>query len=218
MHVEQIYTGCLNEAAYFIESNGEAAIIDPMRDTDSYLKLAKINKATIKYVFETHVHSNYISGHLDLNKKTGAQIVFGPHTDARFNFHLVKDGEIFRIGDVTMEALHTPGRTLESTSYLLKDETAKPYCIFTGDTLLIGEETKPDISSGNLSGQELAALLYHSIQNKIIDLPDNVIVYPAHISGNKTSSNLPAEMDSTIGDQKKENASLKPQSMEEFFA
>ena len=218
MYIEQIYCGCLSKAAYFIESNGEAAIIDPLRDTGSYVKLAKKHKAAFKYIFETQIHSDFISDHLELRKKTDAQIVFGPTMDTRFNFHLAKDGEIIKIGNLTIEAIHTPGHTLESTCYLLRDETGKPHSIFTSDTLLIDEAGKPDLSSGNLSGQELAALIYHSIQNKLISLPDDLIVYPAHLSGRSTGSNIPAKMYSTIGDQKKENISLRIQPMEEFIA
>src|SRR5574338_91018 len=151
MFIKQIYTGCLSEAAYYIESNGEAAIIDPLRDIDPYLELANERKAPIKYIFETHFHADFISGHLDLAKETGATIVYGPNTKADFNFHLAKDGEIFKIGNITFEVIHTPGHTLESTCYLLKDENGKPYCIFTGDTLFIGDVGRPDLSSGNLT-------------------------------------------------------------------
>ena len=217
MYIEQIYTGCLNEAAYFIESRGEAAIVDPIRDIDNYLDLAKAHKAVIKYIFITHFHREFITGHLELSKKTGASIVFGPTTQARFNFHLASDGEVFKIGDITIESVHTPGHTLESTSYLLKDEAGKPHCIFTGDTLLIGDIGRPDLSHANLSAQELAALVYHSVQNKFRPLPDDVIIYPAHIDDRGILESSDSEKQSTIGMEKKHNPAFKSQTMEEFI-
>lgn len=217
MFVQQIYTGCLSEAAYFIESNGEAIVIDPIRDTDAYLHLAKEHGAVIKYIFETHFHADFVSGHLDLSNKTGAPIVYGPNTEAKFPFHLAKDGEVFKIGNITLEVMHTPGHTLESTCYLLKDENGKPYCIFTGDTLFVGDVGRPDLSSGNLSKEELAAIMYDTIQNKLIPLPDDVIVYPAHGAGSSCGKNLGPETQSTIGDQKKTNYAMQPQTKEEFI-
>jgi hydroxyacylglutathione hydrolase len=217
MYLQQIYTGCLSEAAYFVESNGEAIVIDPLRDTQEYVKLAKEHKAKIKYIFETHFHADFVSGHLDLGKQTGAPIVYGPGTEANFAFHLAKDGEIFKVGDVTVEAIHTPGHTLESTCYLLRDEKGKPYCIFTGDTLFVGDVGRPDLSSGNLSSVELASIMYDTIQNKILRLDDNVIVYPAHGPGTSCGKNLGPETDTTIGIQKRTNYALRPQTREEFI-
>ena len=217
MNVKQIYTGCLSEAAYFIESNGEAAIIDPIRDTEEYLELAKEYSATIKYIFETHFHADFVSGHIDLSKETGAPIVYGPNTKTNFPFHLAKDGEVFKIGNITLEAIHTPGHTLESTCYLLRDEEGKPYCIFTGDSLFVGDVGRPDLSSGNLSKEELASIMYDSIQNKLIPLPNEVIVYPAHGPGSSCGKNLGPETQSTIGIEKKNNYALQPQTREEFI-
>lgn len=217
MYIRQIYTGCLSEAAYFIESNGQAVVIDPMRDTNAYLEIAKDHTATIQYIFETHFHADFISGHLDLAKETGATIVYGPNTKADFNFHLAKDGEIFKIGNITLEVIHTPGHTLESTCYLLRDENGKAYCIFTGDTLFVGDVGRPDLSSGNLSKEELASIMYDSVQNKILTLPDNVIVYPAHGPGSSCGKNIGNETTSTIGSEKKNNYALQPQTREEFI-
>src|SRR5665647_540063 len=217
MFVQQIYTGCLSEAAYFVESNGEAIVIDPIRDIDAYLQLAKEHKAAIKYIFETHFHADFVSGHLDLSKKTGAPIVYGPDTRADFDFHLAKDGEVFKIGAISLEVVHTPGHTIESTCYLLKDESGKPYCIFTGDTLFAGDVGRPDLSSGNLSKEELAAIMYDTIRNKLLTLPDDVIVYPAHGHGSSCGKNISDETSSTIGKEKRFNYALKPQTKQEFI-
>ncbi|MEO8823159.1 MAG: MBL fold metallo-hydrolase [Ginsengibacter sp.] len=216
MHLQQIYTGCLSEASYFIESDGEAAIIDPIRDTGSYIQIAKEHNATIKYIFETHFHADFVSGHLDLARQTGAIIIYGPSTKANFKFHLANDGEEFKMGNITLEVIHTPGHTLESTCYLLKDESGKPHCIFTGDTLFVGTVGRPDLSSGNLSNQELASILYDSIQNKLMPLPDNVIVYPAHGPGSSCGKNIGPETQSTIGKEKQSNYAMHLQSKEEF--
>jgi hydroxyacylglutathione hydrolase len=217
MVIQQIYTGCLSEASYFIESEGEAVIIDPIRDTDKYLQLARDHNANIKYIFETHFHADFVSGHLDLSKQTGAVIVYGPYTETKFPFHLAKDGEVFKIGNISLEVIHTPGHTVESTCYLLKDEKGKPYCIFTGDTLFIGDVGRPDLSSGNLTKEELAAIMYDSIQNKIMPLADDIIVYPAHGAGSSCGKNIGTETQSTIGIQKKSNYALQPQTKEEFI-
>jgi len=217
MYIQQIYTGCLSEAAYFVESNGEAVVIDPMRDTEAYLQLAKEHNASIKYIFETHFHADFISGHLDLRKQTGATIVYGPNTKADFHFHLAKDGEVFKIGNISLEVIHTPGHTLESTCYLLKDKDRKPYCIFTGDTLFVGDVGRPDLSSGNLTKEELASIMYDSIQNKILPLADEIIVYPAHGAGSSCGKNLGTETQTTIGLQKKNNYALQAQTREEFI-
>ncbi len=217
MQVEQLYTGCLSEAAYFIASNGEAAVIDPLRDTDEYIKKAAEQGVKIKYIFETHFHADFVSGHLELAKKTGAQIIYGPLTNAKFDFHLAKDGEEFAIGDVKIKVLHTPGHTLESTCYLLSDEKGKPYCVFTGDTLFVGDVGRPDLFSGDLTKEELAAFMYNSLQTKIKTLADDVIVYPAHGPGSSCGKNLGPETFSTIGAQKQTNYALQDMSEEDFI-
>lgn len=217
MYLQQIYTGCLSEAAYFVESNGEAIVIDPLRDTEEYLKLARQHHAKIKYIFETHFHADFVSGHLDLSKQTGATIVYGPDTKANFPFHLAKDGEIFKIGNITLEVIHTPGHTVESTCYLLKDEAGKPFCIFTGDTLFVGDVGRPDLSSGNMTSEELASVMYDTIQNKFMPLNNNVIVYPAHGPGTSCGKNVGPETYTTIGEQKKSNYALQPQTREQFI-
>ncbi|HXS58844.1 MAG TPA: rhodanese-like domain-containing protein [Hanamia sp.] len=217
MFIKQIYTDCISEAAYFVESDGEAIVIDPLRDIDVYLQLAQEHNATIKYIFETHFHADFVSGHLDLSEKTGAPIVYGPETHAAFKFHLAKDNEIFKIGNITVEVLHTPGHTLESSCYLLKDETGKSHCIFTGDTLFVGDVGRPDLSSGNLSKEELASIMYDSIHNKLLKLPDDVIVYPAHGAGSSCGKNISSETSSTIGNERRTNYALREQSKEEFI-
>lgn len=217
MYVEQIYTGCLSEAAYFIESNGEAIIIDPLRDTAAYLKLAKDHNAEIKYILETHFHADFVSGHIDLSRQTGAIIVYGPGTEANFPFHLAKDGEIFNLGNIKIEVIHTPGHTLESTCYLLRNEDDKPYCLFTGDTLFVGDVGRPDLSSGDMTSAELASIMYDTIQHKLMPLPDDVIVYPAHGAGSSCGKNISSETHSTIGIQKKMNYAMQPQTREEFI-
>jgi len=217
MYVKQLYTGCLSEAAYFIESNGEAAVIDPLRDTELYTELAKEQNATIKYIFETHFHADFVSGHLDLARQTKATIVYGPHTETTYPVHIAKDGEIFKIGNITLEVIHTPGHTLESSCYLLRDENNKPYCIFTGDTLFVGDVGRPDLSSGNMTTEELAGIMYETLQKKILPLDDDIIVYPAHGPGSSCGKNLGPDTSSTIGEQKKSNYALQPQSKEEFI-
>ena len=217
MYIKQIYTACLSESAYFVESEGEAILIDPLRDIEPYLELAREHHAKIKYIFETHIHADFISGHLDLSKITGAPIVFGPNTEVNFPFHLAKDGELFKIGNVTLEVIHTPGHTLESTCYILKNETGKSYCIFTGDTLFVGDVGRPDLSSGDKSREELASIMYDSLQNKIMPLENDIIVYPAHGPGTSCGKNLGSETSTTIGEQKKNNYALNPQSREQFI-
>lgn len=217
MLIKQLYTGCLSEAAYYIESKGEAAIIDPLRDIDEYLSLAKENNASIKYIFETHFHADFVSGHLDLHKATGAPIVYGPNTETSFPIHLAKDGEVFKLGDVSIEVLHTPGHTLESSCYLLRNESGKPHALFTGDTLFVGDVGRPDLSSGNMTKEELASIMYDSLRNKIITLPDEVLVYPAHGAGSSCGKNLGPNTTSTIGEQKQTNYALQPQSREDFI-
>lgn len=216
MNIQQLYTGCLSEATYFISSNGEAAIIDPLRDIDPYLQLAETNGVTIKYVFETHFHADFVSGHLALSQKTGAPIVFGPGAKTQYPIHEAADGEVFSIGNLKLQALHTPGHTLESTSYVLFDESGNPHCIFTGDTLFVGDVGRPDLSSGNQSKEQLAAILYDTLQTKIKTLPDHLIVYPAHGPGSACGKKLGNETYSTIGEQKASNYALKDQTKEVF--
>jgi hydroxyacylglutathione hydrolase len=217
MIVQQLYTACLSEAAYFIADGKEAAIIDPLRDIESYLKLAEEHGVTIKYIFETHFHADFVSGHIELSKATGAPIVYGPNTEAGFKFHLAKDGEVFKIGDLTMEVMHTPGHTLESTCYLLRDASGKPYSIFTGDTLFVGDVGRPDLFSGNMTKEELAAMMYDSLNTKIKTLADDIIVYPAHGPGSSCGKSLGPETFSTIGAQKATNYALADMSKEEFI-
>jgi glyoxylase-like metal-dependent hydrolase (beta-lactamase superfamily II)/rhodanese-related sulfurtransferase len=218
MFIKQFYTTCLSEAAYYIESEGEVAMIDPLRDTDEYIKLAKENNAGIKYIFETHFHADFVSGHIDLSKKTGAPIIYGPDAITNYEVHNAKDNEIFKLGKVTIQVLHTPGHTLESSCYLLRDENDTPHAIFTGDTLFVGDVGRPDLSSGNMTSAELAGIMYDTIQNKILPLTDNVIVYPAHGAGSSCGKSMGPETFSTIGEQKKNNYALQPQSKEDFVA
>jgi glyoxylase-like metal-dependent hydrolase (beta-lactamase superfamily II)/rhodanese-related sulfurtransferase len=217
MFIKQLYTGCLSEAAYYIESEGQAAIIDPLRDIDVYLELANSRKASIKYIFETHFHADFVSGHLDLSKATGASIVYGPNTVTHFPIYLAKDDEDFKLGKIKITALHTPGHTVESTCWLVSDETGKKSAVFTGDTLFVGDVGRPDLSSGNLSQEQLASMLYDSLQNKIVSLPDDVIVYPAHGQGSSCGKNLGPETYSTIAGEKETNYALQPQSRENFI-
>jgi hydroxyacylglutathione hydrolase len=217
MFIKQLYTGCLSEAAYYIESNQEAAIIDPLRDIDAYLELASERKSTIKYIFETHFHADFVSGHLDLGKASGAPIIYGPGTETSFPIHKATDGERFKLGAISIEVLHTPGHTLESSCYLVRDENDSPVAIFTGDTLFVGDVGRPDLSSGNLNKEELAALLYESLQAKIITLPDSVIVYPAHGPGSSCGKNLGPNTHSTIGKEKQTNYALKAENKEAFI-
>lgn len=219
MYIEQLYTGCLSEAAYYIESNGEAAIIDPLRDIETYLQMAEERKSKIKYIFETHFHADFVSGHIDLGKATGAPIVYGPDTEASFDVYIAKDGEQFKLGDITIEVLHTPGHTLESTCYLLKDETGKDHAVFTGDTLFVGDVGRPDLAQkgADITMEDLAGMLYESLQKKIVPLADDVIVYPAHGPGSSCGKNLGPHTLSTIGQEKESNYALKPQTKEQFI-
>lgn len=217
MYIKQLYTNCLSEAAYYIESNGKAAIIDPLRDITAYIELAKERNAEIKYIFETHFHADFVSGHIDLSKETGAPIIYGPGAVTNFAVHNAKDGEIFRLGVVTLEVLHTPGHTQESSCYLLKDENGKPHAIFTGDTLFVGDVGRPDLSSGNMSSEQMAGIMYDTIQHKILPLQDDIIVYPAHGPGSSCGKNLGPNTYSTIAEEKKTNYALQPQTKEEFI-
>jgi glyoxylase-like metal-dependent hydrolase (beta-lactamase superfamily II)/rhodanese-related sulfurtransferase len=219
MFIKQLYTGCLSEAAYYIESNGEAAVIDPLRDIDAYLQLANERKAKIKYIFETHFHADFVSGHLDLAAATGAPIVYGPGTHAKFAVHVAKDGEQFKIGSLTIEVLHTPGHTLESSCYLLKDENGKNHAVFTGDTLFVGDVGRPDLAQkGNeITMQDLAAMMYDSLHTKLFPLADDVLVYPAHGAGSACGKNLGPNSYSTIGEEKQFNYAMKAATKEEFI-
>lgn len=218
MYIQQLYTNCLSEAAYYIESEGECAIIDPLRDVDVYVQLAKERNTTVKYIFETHFHADFVSGHLDLAKQTNAPIIYGPETTTAFPVYVAKDHEQFKIGKLTIEVLHTPGHTLESSCYLLKDENGTDYCIFTGDTLFVGDVGRPDLAQGgDLTKEDLAGKLYDSLHQKIIPLADNVIVYPAHGPGSSCGKSLGPETHSTIGEQKQSNYALQQQTKEAFI-
>ncbi|RKE90795.1 MBL fold metallo-hydrolase [Ichthyenterobacterium magnum] len=210
MTIEQIYTGCLAQGAYYIESQGEVAIIDPLRETQAYVEKANKNNAKIKYVFETHFHADFVSGHVDLAKKTGATIVFGPGATTNYDIHTAEDNEEFKIGNITIKALHTPGHTLESTTYLLIDKHGKNHAIFSGDTLFLGDVGRPDLAiKSNLTKKDLAGMLYDSLRNKIMPLADDVIVYPAHGAGSACGKNLSKETVGTIGNQKQTNYALR---------
>lgn len=219
MYIEQLYTGCLSEAAYYVESNGEAAIIDPLRDIEIYLQMAEERKSKIKYIFETHFHADFVSGHIDLGKATGAPIVYGPGTEAGFDVHVAKDGELFKLGEAVIKVLHTPGHTLESVCYLLKDKSGKDHAVFTGDTLFVGDVGRPDLAQkgADITMEDLAGMLYESLQQKIVPLADAVIVYPAHGPGSSCGKNLGPHTLSTIGEEKQSNYALKPQTKEQFI-
>lgn len=217
MYIKQLYTNCLAEAAYYIESNGEAAVIDPLRETEPYLELAKERKAKVKYVFETHFHADFISGHVDLAQKTGAKIIYGPNAEANYDITVAKDGQHFDLGGVNIKVLHTPGHTLESSCFLLLDEQGKEHAIFTGDTLFIGDVGRPDLAvSSSLSRENLAKFLYRSINEKLLTLNDDVIVYPGHGAGSQCGKSLAKETQSTIGEQKKYNYALQTTSENDF--
>lgn len=210
MKIEQIYTGCLAQGAYYIESNGEVAIIDPLREVQYYIDKAAENHAKIKYIFETHFHADFVSGHVTLAEKTGAEIIYGPTAKTSFDAVIAEDNQIFQLGDVTITALHTPGHTMESTCFLLKDENGKDHALFSGDTLFLGDVGRPDLAQkGNLTEADLAGLLYESLRNKVMTLADDVIVYPAHGAGSACGKNLSKETVGTIGNQKKTNYALR---------
>lgn len=217
MYIQQLYTGCLSEASYYIESEGESAIIDPLRDIEAYIKISQERNTVIKYIFETHFHADFVSGHLDLSKKTGAPIIFGPDTKTNFPVHIAEDGENFKLGNITLQLLHTPGHTIESSCYLLKDEKNKPHAVFTGDTLFVGDVGRPDLSSGDLSKEELAGIMYDTLQNKILPLSDEILVYPAHGAGSSCGKNMGPNNFSTIGEEKQNNYALQPQSKDAFI-
>lgn len=220
MILEQIYTGCLAQGAYYIESKGEAAIIDPLREVQPYIEKAKRNGASIKYVFETHFHADFVSGHIDLAKETGAKIVYGPTAEPAFDAYIAKDGEEFKLGDITLKAIHTPGHTLESTCYLLKDESGKEVALFSGDTLFIGDVGRPDLAQklkSELTQEKLAGLLYESLRSKIMPLNDEIIVYPAHGAGSACGKNMSKETSDTLGHQKATNYALRADMSKDEF-
>lgn len=219
MTIEQIYTGCLAQGAYYIHSNGEGAIIDPLREVEPYIRRAQRDGVTIKYVFETHFHADFVSGHLDLARKTGATIIYGPNAAPEFPAHIATDGEVFTIGDITITALHTPGHTLESTCYLLRDAAGKEQVLFTGDTLFLGDVGRPDLAqkAAHLTQEELAGLLYDSLMTKVMPLPDDVLIYPAHGAGSACGKNMMKETVDTLGHQKQINYALRQNSRQEFI-
>ncbi len=219
MKIEQIYTGCLSQGAYFIESNGEAAVIDPLRDISAYIKMAESSNATIKYVFETHFHADFISGHLTLARKTGASIVYGPEAEPKFDALVAEDNQVFSIGDVTLTVIHTPGHTLESTSFLLKDENGEEHCIFTGDTLFLGDVGIPDVAQRykGVSKEELAGILYDSVNKKIKPLNEDILVYPGHGAGSACGKNMMKETVDTLANQKAVNYALNGSFDKESF-
>jgi glyoxylase-like metal-dependent hydrolase (beta-lactamase superfamily II)/rhodanese-related sulfurtransferase len=215
--IKQLYTNCLAEAAYYIEDDGEAAIVDPIREPEPYIQLAKERGVKIKYVFETHFHADFVSGHIDLANKTGARIIFGPGAETSYNVYNAKDAEEFKVGNVTIRAIHTPGHTPESTCYLLTDEKGKEYCIFTGDTLFVGDVGRPDLLDGKMTKEELAGMMYDSLNNKLKKLADEVIVYPAHGPGSACGKSIGKATWSTIGEQKKTNYALREMNKEAFI-
>ena len=218
MEVKQIYTGCLAQGAYYIESNGEAAIVDPLREVQPYIDLANERGATIKYVLETHFHADFVSGHLTLSEKTGAPIVFGPNAAPDFDTHMATDGERLTLGDVEIEVLHTPGHTMESTTYLLRNEDGDPHAMFTGDTLFLGDVGRPDLAQkSELTIEDLAGHLYDSLRNKLMTLPDDTIVYPGHGAGSACGKNMSKETVGTLGDQKANNYALRADMTKEEF-
>ena len=219
MQIEQLYTGCLSQGAYYIESNGEAVVIDPLRETAPYLQRAKRDKATITYIFETHFHADFVSGHLTLSKQTGATIVFGPNASTSFDAHIAKDNEVFTVGEITIMVLHTPGHTMESTTYLLRDGSGKEHAIFTGDTLFLGDVGRPDLAqkSADITQEQLAGTLFDSLRNKIMPLPNDVIVYPAHGAGSACGKNMMTQTVDTLGNQKQMNYALRQDMTKEEF-
>ncbi|MAB49125.1 MAG: MBL fold metallo-hydrolase [Flavobacteriaceae bacterium] len=220
MNIEQIYTGCLAHAAYYIESKGEAAIFDPLREVQPYINRAKLDDAKIKYIFETHFHADFVSGHLDLKEKTGAKIVFGPTAKPNYDAIVAEDGQIFEVGDYKVKVIHTPGHTMESTTYLLIDENGKEHGLITGDTLFIGDVGRPDLAQkvvAELTQDKLASLLYDSLRNKIMPLSDDLIVYPNHGAGSACGKNMSKETTDTLGNQKRTNYALRADMTREEF-
>ncbi|GAB1448097.1 MBL fold metallo-hydrolase [Bacteroidota bacterium] len=217
MIVEQLYTSCLAQAAYYIESNGQAAIIDPIRDIEPYLEKLKEQKARLKYIFETHFHADFVSGHQDLAKKTGAEIVYGPETISNLPIRIATDGELFKVGDLSIQAIHTPGHTPESTCFLLIQADGKHHCLFTGDTLFVGDVGRPDLLDGKITKEELASRMFDSVQ-KLKSYANEILVYPGHGAGSACGKNIGKETFSTLGEQKSSNYALKIDSRDEFIA
>ncbi len=218
MKIEQIYTGCLAQGAYYIESEGEAAIVDPLRESQPYIDKAAKEGSKIKYIFETHFHADFVSGHVDLSSKTGATIVYGPNAKTEYDIHEATDGELFELGKVKIKVLHTPGHTMESTSFLLIDANGKAHALFSGDTLFIGDVGRPDLAQkGTLTQNDLAGYLYESLRSKIMTLPDDVIVYPAHGAGSACGKNMSKETTDVLGNQKKTNYALRADMTREEF-
>jgi len=219
MKIEQIYTGCLAQGAYYIESNGEVAIIDPLREVKPYIEKAEANNAKIKYILETHFHADFVSGHVTLSKETGAPIIYGPNAETSFDAIIAKDGQVFKVGDITITVLHTPGHTMESSVFLLKDEKGKDHAIFSGDTLFLGDVGRPDLAQkmGEITEDDLAGFLYNSLRTKIMPLADDVIVYPAHGAGSSCGKNLSKETVDTLGNQKASNYALRADMTKEEF-
>ncbi|MCW5518984.1 MBL fold metallo-hydrolase [Aureitalea sp. L0-47] len=219
MKIEQIYTGCLAQGAYYIESDGEVAIIDPLREITPYIERALEDNATIKYIFETHFHADFVSGHVTLSKETGAPIIYGPNANPSFDAIIAEDGQEFKLGDITITALHTPGHTMESTTYLLKNTEGKDHAIFSGDTLFLGDVGRPDLAqkAADMTQEQLAGILFDSLRSKIMPLGDEVIVYPAHGAGSACGKNLSKETVGTLGDQKKTNYALRADMTREEF-
>ncbi|QTE21679.1 MBL fold metallo-hydrolase [Polaribacter cellanae] len=218
MIIEQIYTGCLAQGAYYIESNGEVAIIDPLREVQDYINKATKNNAKIKYIFETHFHADFVSGHVTLAEKTDAKIVFGPSAKTNFDAIIAEDNQVFKVGEITITLLHTPGHTMESSCYLLKDKDGKDYAIFSGDTLFLGDVGRPDLAQkGAITQEDLAGYLFDSLRNKVMPLANDVIVYPAHGAGSACGKNLSKETVGTIGEQKKTNYALRADMTKEEF-
>lgn len=219
MKVEQIYTGCLAQGAYYIQSNGEAAIIDPLREVSSYIDKAKKDGAVIKYIFETHFHADFVSGHITLAEQTDSTIVFGPNAKPEYDAYIAKDKEVFQLGDVTIKVLHTPGHTMESTTYLLLDENGKEHAVFTGDTLFLGDVGRPDLAqkTNGFTTNDLAGFSFDSLRNKIMPLPDDVLVYPAHGAGSACGKKMSEETLDTLGNQKKVNYALRADMTKEEF-
>ncbi|WP_340202316.1 MBL fold metallo-hydrolase [Ascidiimonas sp. W6] len=219
MKIEQIYTGCLSQGAYYIESDGEVAIVDPLREVKPYLEKAKKDNATIKYIFETHFHADFVSGHITLSRESNAPIVFGPQANPSFDAIIASDGEEFKVGSITIKAIHTPGHTMESTTYLLKDENGKDHAIFSGDTLFLGDVGRPDLAqkAADMTQEQLAETLFDSLRNKIMPLADDVIVYPAHGAGSACGKNMMKETVDTLGNQKKMNYALRADMTKEEF-
>jgi glyoxylase-like metal-dependent hydrolase (beta-lactamase superfamily II) len=219
MKIEQIYTGCLAQGAYYITSNGEAAIIDPLRETVPYIDRLKADNVKLKYIFETHFHADFVSGHLDLSSQTGAKIVFGPNANPEFEIISAADEAVFEVGAIKIKALHTPGHTMESTCYLLIDENGKDNALFSGDTLFIGDVGRPDLAqkAASMTQEQLAGILFHSLRNKVMTLEDDVLVYPAHGAGSACGKNMSKETVSSIGEQKVKNYALRANMTEAEF-